>query len=260
MKKVFRTWRWLQILEGILLVIVGTLIATLIWVRKSSVDGTNISEIIHNIIGYVVAGTVLVNGAIMMIFTLIAKPLKFDMNYILGTFLSALGVFIIFQVYEKPEIISTIILVITAVLLIGIAIYLITWAARKLSHKDQSRLGPILGFILAGLCIAGGIVVLILKDNRTLQNISICIVGVLIALLGFFALFEVMIRTYRLNKIRKSMEEAYGEEAPLGGEATIVEDIEVIENKDEDEEPKVIEHETIVEVDNENDSNEVEEE
>lgn len=231
MKRIFAKWKWLQILEGIVLLLIGVAIATLVWFTGEGQGEPNTSRAIQSSLGYIVAGGVALNGVIAVVFNLVGKPLKLEASFIVGLLLVALGILITILVVDNPSIIANVILITAGVFLIGFAIYLIVYGIRRLQDKDKSKFMPILGFIGAGLLAGAGVVIFIFLQEQIAQQIAITVVGALIAVAGLYALISLLVTTMRLNKAKRLMEEAYGREAPKKGKVEEKEPVKIEESK-----------------------------
>lgn len=200
MKKVFSEWKWLQVIEGLLLIGVGVLLAVLIWQNDAEIA-------IQSIVGYIIGSYIILNGLLFMVFSLLKKELKINSTLMIGIILIALGVFAIVVVAGVNTLVSETIIIFTAVFAFGLATYLIVHASRALHHNRKKKAKPIISYIVAAILIAAGVLVFIFMNETVAQKATICLVGIVISLSGIFVFVLMFKRIFKNKGIKPSEEQ-----------------------------------------------------
>lgn len=170
MQTLFKKYRWLQLVLGILLVAAGTIVIVLDFVNFSSITTT--LSIVLAVVFFLLGGLLLVSGLVGRLNNV------FDLTYIIGSALIAIGVVLLTDL----NLISTIIITLMAVLLITFGVAIIVKAIVLLAQK-YNKVGLIVAyFILGAALLTLGILAFIFKSE--VLQIAFAVAGVAIVVLG----------------------------------------------------------------------------
>ena len=249
MKKLFLKWKWLPIVLGVLFMVVGLTIAICVWIPQNNTGDSSVPvEVKYKIdeaLGYIIASLIMAVGLGTLTLSLFQKPMKLDFTFFISVTLASLSGFIFYLLNKNQSLVTNIVIIQAAIFIFSIALFLIIWGLRKILSRSKKILFPVLAFIAAAILVAAGITILVLmENNRVIQQLAICAVGVAITAIGLYVLF------YFFKQIKgKSLEKA--EEQTISNEPVKTEETPTSKKKDVEEEENEVDDRGSVELDDE---------
>lgn len=170
MNLLFKKYKWLQLTLGILLVAAGTIVIVLDFVNYSSITTT---------LSVVLAVVLFIIGALLLVSGLLGRLNNvFDITFLMGSAMIALGVVLLTDL----TLISKIIITLMAVLLLTFGVAVVVKAIVLLAQKYHKTGLIVAYFILGAALITLGILAFVFQ-GQVLQ-IAYAVAGVAIIALG----------------------------------------------------------------------------
>lgn len=216
MKNIFRRYAWLKLVEGILLAIVGILVAIF-----GGIDPINFGKAVS----IVVAVFLFIDGTLFFGAAIADGKSKFSVNIITGAILIAFGVVLCLNQLSINDFLPYFI----ASVLLAIGGGEIIKGIVQIAHRERAR-WVLLNFVIAAASIALGALCIIFI-NEAVRNIIYIIIGISIVVV---ASAEIVLAVLAIKEnIRKEE----------GKTTVIINDVEVTkEKKKEIKQPKKISH------------------
>ncbi len=189
MKSLFNRWKWFQIVEGVILLALGLILAICCWM--SGFDQA---------LGYIVATVILLDAILFIALPLIPKKLEFDMSIVVGGALAAIAVFL----FMEPTFLKQFLPVLVGTVLVAVSVYFLTKAVKDiLDHLRPVTIA--FDFAAWALSLALGITFLVFGIQGTasdITNILLTIVGAALALVGLMIIISTIVIVARARKAR----------------------------------------------------------
>lgn len=170
MKSIFTRWKWLQIIEGALLLVFGLVLAICCWMPN-----------FNSFIGIVIGIFILLDAALFMLMPLFARRLEFDTSILVGGALMGVAILL----FILPQLVVSFLPLLVGSVLCASSLYFLAKGIKDV----QAKLRPSIiafNFSIFALALALGITFIVLGiiDNSQIANILLTIVGAAIALAG----------------------------------------------------------------------------
>jgi len=210
MKNAFKRYTWLKLVEGILLALIGILVAILGGIDPEQYQkGLSIS----------VAVFLFLDGLIMFITGISDKKAKFSVNIITGSLLIAIGVVLIASDIKLNEFLPYFV----GSVLLAIGAGEIGKAIIQFSQKEKV-VWPIVNLLIAVIAIVLGVLSIVYRKGNAL-NIIYIILGIAIVVI---ATAEIVLAILSHKEKRRAKAEGV-----IDQEEVIVVDAEVVEKKED---------------------------
>lgn len=210
MKNAFKRYTWLKLVEGILLALIGILVAILGGIDPEQYQkGLSIS----------VAVFLFLDGLIMFITGISDKKAKFSVNIITGSLLIAIGVVLIASDIKLNEFLPYFV----GSVLLAIGAGEIGKAIIQFSQKEKV-VWPIVNLLIAVIAIVLGVLSIVYRKGNAL-NIIYIILGIAIVVI---ATAEIVLAILSHKEKRRAKSEG-----AIDQEEVIVVDAEVVEKKED---------------------------
>lgn len=210
MKNAFKRYTWIKLVEGILLALIGVLIAILGGMDPIKYkDGLSIS----------IAVFLFIDGLLMFITAIADKKAKFSVNVITGSLFISIGVILILSKINLNDFLPYFV----ASVLLAIGAGEIGKGVVQVAQKEKV-LWPIVNFLIAIISIILGVLCLVFKDGEAL-NIIYIILGIAVVVI---ATAEIVLAVHTSIENRREKAEGVSRQ-----ENTVVVEAEVVAKKDE---------------------------
>ena len=187
MKKFFTKWKWLPIASGIVFMLVGLAIAICVWIPTQNPDG-EVAQNIGMTLGYIIASLLMLIGVGTLTLSLLQKPMKLDIAFLISVIITSLAGYLYYLVATNHTAITDIIIIQGVIFILAIALFVLVWSIRKLIPKSKKVALPVLAIIGAAILIGGGITLITMRADITVQHIAVCIMGVVIFAIGLYTI------------------------------------------------------------------------
>lgn len=198
-KQNISSYKWIKIVQAVLLLVLGAAFILIGALRINKEGETN-----SNSIAYCVGVALSSYGIINMIsgYLLYRRPLTKEI--LMGLGLATVGITAII----KPNIITNVFPFFLIVSGYGIAIMLTIFGVEKIIGKEVTKniTIAVLLFVLSALIIALATTYIIFKDNKSLLNYILVILGFLLLIIGLASIVLLLIKVRNTNKIIKEQE------------------------------------------------------
>lgn len=170
MKSIFTRWKWLQIIEGALLLVFGLVLAICCWMPN-----------FNSFIGIVIGIFILLDAALFMLMPLFARRLEFDTSILVGGALMGVAILL----FIVPELVVSFLPLLVGSVLCALSLFFLARGIKDVKEKLRPSLIAF-DFSIFALALAVGITFIVLGiiDNSQIANILLTIVGAAIALAG----------------------------------------------------------------------------
>lgn len=210
MKNAFKRYTWIKLVEGILLALIGVLIAILGGMDPIKYkDGLSIS----------IAVFLFIDGLLMFITAIADKKAKFSVNVITGSLFISIGVILILSKINLNDFLPYFV----ASVLLAIGAGEIGKGVVQVAQKEKV-LWPIVNFLIAIISIILGVLCLVFKDGEAL-NIIYIILGIAVVVI---ATAEIVLAVHTSIENRREKAEGVSRQ-----ENTVVVEAEVVSKKNE---------------------------
>lgn len=210
MKNAFKRYTWIKLVEGILLALIGVLIAILGGMDPIKYkEGLSIS----------IAVFLFIDGLLMFITAIADKKAKFSVNVITGSLFISIGVILILSKINLNDFLPYFV----ASVLLAIGAGEIGKGVVQVAQKEKV-LWPIVNFLIAIISIILGVLCLVFKDGEAL-NIIYIILGIAVVVI---ATAEIVLAVHTSIENRREKAEGVSRQ-----ENTVVVEAEVVSKKNE---------------------------